>query len=79
MAALEELNRNYTAATGYGHFENYDLFASIANYAVRNSTDSKVKQYAYNLLEGCSKYRYRAADFLREINIRYPMLRKQTS
>lgn len=79
VAALEELNRNYTAATGYGHFENYDLFASIANYAVRNSTDSKVKQYAYNLLEGCSKYRYRAADFLREINIRYPMLRKQTS
>ena len=70
---------NYASATGYGHFENYDLFASIANYVIRNSKEFRVQKHAYTLLEGCSKYRYRAADFLREINIRYPMLGKQNS
>lgn len=79
IVALEELNRNYASATGYGHFENYDLFASIANYVIRNSKEFRVQKHAYTLLEGCSKYRYRAADFLREINIRYPMLGKQNS
>lgn len=79
VAALEELNRNYASATGYGHFENYDLFASIANYIICNSKELRVQKYAYTLLEGCSNYRYRAADFLREINMRYPMLGKQNS
>lgn len=79
VAALKELNRNYISATGYGHFENYDLFASIANYVIRNSKEFKVQNCAYTLLKGCSKYRYRATELLREINIYYPMLWKQNS
>lgn len=32
LSALVEMNQNYSAATGYGHFENYDVFATLANY-----------------------------------------------
>ena len=74
LSALEEMNQNYSAATGYGHFENYDVFATLANYVIRNSTNRNIQESAYYLLDGCVKYRYSAENYLREINIYYPML-----
>ena len=74
LSALEEMNQNYSAATGYGHFENYDVFATLANYVIRNSTNRNIQESAYYLLDGCAKYRYSAENYLREINIYYPML-----
>lgn len=74
LLALAEMNQNYSAATGYGHFENYDVFATLANYVIRNSTSIRVQERAYNLLTGCAKYRYSAESYLREIDMYYPML-----
>ena len=55
-------------------FENYDVFATLANYVIRNSTNRNIQESAYYLLDGCAKYRYSAENYLREINIYYPML-----
>lgn len=74
LSALEEMNQNYSAATGYGHFENYDVFATLANYVICNSTNIRVQESAYDLLNGCAKYRYSAENYLGEINMYYPMI-----
>ena len=44
MALLREIDRTYSEATGYGHFENYDLFAGIAYNVIRNSAISKYRE-----------------------------------
>lgn len=77
VALLNEIDRSYSEATGYGHFENYDLFAGIAYSVIRNSTDVKVQKRAYSILEGCANYRYNASDYLNEINIYYPNISSQ--
>ena len=47
---------------------------ALANYVIRNSTNRNIQESAYYLLDGCAKYRYSAENYLREINIYYPML-----
>lgn len=69
---MGEIDRTYSEATGYGHFENYDLFAGIAYNVIRNSDNVKIQKKAYSVLEGCARYRYNASDYLNEINIYYP-------
>ncbi|OSB19169.1 hypothetical protein B2H94_08705 [Clostridium sporogenes] len=71
---LSNIQETYAEATGYGHFENYDLFAGIMYSFIRNSTDTKLQRMAYNILDGCAAYRYNAKDYLDEINIYYPKL-----
>lgn len=72
LALLREIDSTYSEATGYGHFENYDLFAGIAYNVIRNSSNTKIQKRAYDILEGCANYRYNASDYLKEINIYYP-------
>lgn len=72
LALLGEIDRTYSEATGYGHFENYDLFAGIAYNVIKNSANIKIQRKAYSILEGCASYRYSASDYLKEINIYYP-------
>ena len=55
---MGEIDRTYSEATGYGHFENYDLFAGIAYNVIRNSANMKIQRRAYSILEGCASYRY---------------------
>ncbi len=74
---LSEMNDNYSEATGYGQFQNYDLFATIANHVIRHSSNIKIQNKAYELLEGCAKYRYSAANYLREINTYNPTLGRE--
>ena len=45
MALLGEIDRTYSEATGYGHFENYDLFAGIAYNVIRNSANMKIQEH----------------------------------
>ena len=47
MALLGEIDRTYSEATGYGHFENYDLFAGIAYNVIRNSANMKIQTSVY--------------------------------
>ena len=77
VAAFKKMNINYSEATGYGHFENYDIFATISDYVIRNSNNIVVQRSAYNLLKGCAQYRYSADKFLSEIDIYYPILREK--
>lgn len=77
LALLGEIDRTYSEATGYGHFENYDLFAGIAYNVIRNSANIKIQRKAYSILEGCASYRYNASDYLKEINIYYPNILSQ--
>ena len=77
LALLGEIDRTYSEATGYGHFENYDLFAGIAYNVIRNSANMKIQRKAYRILEGCASYRYNASDYLKEINIYYPNILSQ--
>ncbi len=77
LALLGEIDRTYSEATGYGHFENYDLFAGIAYNVIRNSANMKIQRKAYSILEGCASYRYNASDYLKEINIYYPNILSQ--
>ena len=72
LALLGEIDRTYSEATGYGHFENYDLFAGIAYNVIKNSDNVKIQKKAYSILEGCANYRYNASGYLNEINIYYP-------
>ena len=47
LVLLGEIDRTYSEATGYGHFENYDLFAGIAYNVIRNSANMKIQRRAY--------------------------------
>lgn len=71
ISLLSEIDRTYSEATGYGHFENYDLFASIAYNVIRNSDNIIIQKIAYSILEGCADYRYNASNYLNEINTYY--------
>lgn len=73
---LANIDETYVKATGYGRFENYDLFAGIMYNYIRKSTDTKLQRIAYSVLDGCASYRYNAKDYLDEIKIYYPNLTK---
>ena len=68
MLILNEIEDTYSEATGYGHFENYDLFASIMYNIIKKTDKTNVRRIAHNILEGCSKYRYKANDYLKEVD-----------
>lgn len=61
---LTSIEDNYSDATGYGGWGNYDIFATIAYNMCLQSTDAEPKRIARRILEGCSNIRYRAKDLL---------------
>ncbi|NWK10800.1 protein kinase domain-containing protein [Clostridium cadaveris] len=71
---LANVEETYALATGYGHFENYDLFAGIMYRFIRKSNILKLQRIAYSILAGCASYRYNAKKYLDEINVYYPNL-----
>lgn len=73
---LRSIDNTYSEATGYGHFENYDLFAGISYNYIHKADDLKLQRIAYSILKGCAGYRYSANDYLSEIDIYYPALGK---
>ena len=71
---LNSIYSNYCEATGYMGFENYDLFAAIMYNFIRNSKQIKSQKIAHDILKGCAQYRYKANDYLQEINLYFPNL-----
>ena len=61
------IDMGYAASTGYGHFENYDIYAQIAYQVYKKSTDIGIKRSAKSILEGCANIRWKANDLLQEI------------
>lgn len=74
QSILKEINNNYSAATGFGHFENYELFASLAYEFIKNSDKIHLQKLARSILDGCASYRYNAGNMLRDIDVSYPYL-----
>lgn len=74
LDVLNEIEKNYSAATGYGHFENYEIFASLAYEFIKKSKVIHLQKKARNILEGCASYRWNASDKLQEIDIDFPYL-----
>ncbi len=64
---LVNINSNYSEATGYGGWSNYDIFADISYYVCRNTKERKVFDEAKDILEGCASIRYTAADYLKRM------------
>ena len=61
---LTSIEDNYSDATGYGGWGNYDIFATIAYNLCLQSRDVEPKRIARRILEGCANIRYRAKDLL---------------
>lgn len=74
ITLLNNINSNYSEATGYRGFENYDLFAAVMYNYIRNSNQIQTQRIAYAVLKGCAQYRYKANDYLQEINLYFPNL-----
>lgn len=73
--ALRDIYTNYQEATGYGGFENYDVFANIAYRYIEASEEIKNQKVAYKILQGCAGYRYNAQNNLTAIQKRYPNIK----
>jgi tRNA A-37 threonylcarbamoyl transferase component Bud32 len=67
---LQSINRGFVESTGYGGFRNYDIFADIAYYICLNTDEKKVYSLAYDILEGCSQYRFTAKRYLEGLDKR---------
>lgn len=67
VSILTNIQEDYIGSTGYGQFQNYDIFANISYYVCKNTGESKVYSLAYNILKGCAHYRYQADNYLKEL------------
>ncbi|QUW20726.1 protein kinase [Sporosarcina sp. Marseille-Q4063] len=67
---LQAIDNKYVESTGYGQFQNYDIFTNIAYFICNNIEEGNVYSIAYDILSGCAQYRYSAADYLEIIDKR---------
>ncbi|MFR8734813.1 MAG: protein kinase domain-containing protein [Clostridium perfringens] len=64
---LSAINSEFEKATGWNGWENYEIFANISYYIIKNSDDSNMKSIAMEILQVCANTRYYAARLLEEI------------
>ncbi len=64
---LQSISNNYSEATGYGGWGNYDIFAQIAYQLCVNLEDLELKKIARSILEGCADIRYNAKNLLEKL------------
>lgn len=58
---LKSISQNFVEATGYMGFANYDIFADIMNYLIKNIKDYNLKKICIEILEICAGYRVYAS------------------
>ena len=61
---LQSIEQGYVDATGYGGWNNYDIFASISYNAYLKLDSHELKALAKSILEGCANVRYGAKALL---------------
>ena len=66
---LRSIETGYSAATGYGGWANYDIFATVAYNLCIHLPDGEPKAIARHILEGCANIRYYAQDLLERLPI----------
>lgn len=67
---LNTLIDDFSEATGYGGWTNYDIFAQIAYYLCSNLTDLTAKNMAYSILEQCAEIRFFAQNLLDKLVVK---------
>lgn len=67
---LQAIDNKYVQSTGYGQFQNHDIFSDIAYFICSNIGEGNVYSIAYEILNGCAQYRFNAADYLEIIDKR---------
>jgi Serine/threonine protein kinase len=67
LKIIKSIYSNYVEATGYGGWENYDIFANISYDIIMGEFDVSIKQIALDILENCAGVRYNAASLLDKI------------
>lgn len=73
-SALLNISDNYSEATGYGHFENYDRFGDLMYDFITKSKNLKLQRMAFGILSGCASYRYYSNNLLEKVKTKYPLL-----
>lgn len=71
---FREIYNYYIESTGYGGWENYDIYASISYSYINQSTNLITRKKAKDVLEGCASYRGRANNDFNRIKLEYPEL-----
>jgi serine/threonine protein kinase len=71
---LESLLDNYVDATGYGGFQNYEVFSTAMCDYIKLSKDARMRKIAFRILKGCAEYRIRAHEQMETILARFPEL-----
>lgn len=66
---FKSIEDGYSEATGYGGWENYDLFSEIAYYTYNNTQEVNLQNKCKRILEGCSVVRFSAQKLLNRINL----------
>lgn len=66
---MSAIHNQYASSTGYGGWSNYDIFAKIAYFVFRNTTDIGVQNIAREIIKECAEIRYFAQDLLKKIGI----------
>lgn len=71
----KSISENYVNATGYGGWNNYDIFTSIAMYIIENSSNVIIRSCFYKILKEIAEhYRWGAKNKLEYIDKKYPNL-----
>jgi eukaryotic-like serine/threonine-protein kinase len=64
---LQSISYNYSEATGYGGWTNYDIFAQISFNLCLDLEDLEVRKIARSILEECAGIRYNAQNLLEKL------------
>lgn len=64
---LQSISSDFSEATGYGGWGNYDIFARIAYDICLNPLDLKIRAIAHSILEDCASIRFSAQNLLEQL------------
>ncbi|HDX9688662.1 TPA: protein kinase [Bacillus thuringiensis] len=65
---LKAIQYNYVKSTGYGHFENYDIFGNIAYRICDETKEGKIHKLARSILEGCAQHRWSMEALIKKLD-----------
>lgn len=64
---IDAIRNEFEEATGYGGWNNYDIFADISYYLCENAADDNVKNISKDILSKCANIRFTAKSLLEEL------------
>lgn len=65
---MKNIQYGHAEATGYENWKNYDYFGVLSVFIYRGSSNGKIKEIAYNIIENCSRHRFQFCSILKELD-----------